>query len=72
MIKDIFLKYMLNILKDFIILRFIYYFYQKERKLKNTTSLFVICMTKLYDNVIKNHGLNHILICILNLEQKEQ
>ena len=41
--KDVSLKQILNILKGFLT---IYHFYQKELKLKNALSLFVICMTK--------------------------
>ena len=46
-IKDLFLKYMLNTLKDFTIFIFIYHSYQKELKLINAISLYAICMIKM-------------------------
>ena len=45
-IKDILLKWMLNILKIHLTCIEIYHSYQKESKLKNIISLFVIYMAK--------------------------
>ena len=45
-IKDILLKWMLNILKIHLTCIEIYHSYQKESKLKNVISLFVIYMAK--------------------------
>ena len=45
-IKDIYLKLMLSILKGFVFITMIYPFYQKECKLKNEISLDAICMIK--------------------------
>ena len=45
-IRDIFLKEMLNIQKIDFIFIIIYHFYMKKRKLKNIISLFVTFMTK--------------------------
>ena len=45
-IKDIFLKQMLNILKIYLICIAVYHSYQKERKLKDAISLYAICLIK--------------------------
>ena len=45
-IRDIFLKQMLNIKKNYLIFIVIYQFYLKEIKLKNVISLFVTYMTR--------------------------
>ena len=45
-LKDIFLKQMLSIKKNYLIFIAIYYFHLKERKLENVISLFVTFMTR--------------------------
>ena len=45
-IRDIFLKQMLNILKHCLIFTKIYHFYQKEKKLINVKNLFVVQKAK--------------------------
>ena len=44
--RDIFLKQMLNILKNYLIFIKIFHFYQKEKKLINVKSLFVVQKAK--------------------------
>ena len=45
-IRDIFLKQMLNIQNNYLIFIVIYHFYPKEIKLKNVINLLVTYMTK--------------------------
>ena len=50
--KDIFLKFMFNILKNHINFTMIYHFYQKDWKLKKTKSFLLIYMIKLNKSFI--------------------
>ena len=64
LIRDMFLKQMLNTLKDFIIIIAAYHFGQKGRRLISTTSLCAICMIKNYFVHIRalKQALNHGLV----------